>query len=210
MRPPARLATLAGLVSLATLLCASAPAGADSLSGGEADRLIHGQNVSRRQDLRLGMRRFVGGVTYSIVDWGPDEVTALLYDVGLWKRLIPMERDVRRIADAGNDPRVEVSHGNALINVKYSLRVKRDGRVVRFWMDPTMAHDIQDVWGFFRPEELPDGRTLITFGILIDLGDGMLRDLFENQVRELAVVEIPNNVRTVIVERTARGRRAAR
>jgi hypothetical protein len=77
-------------------------------------------------------------------------------------------------------------------------------------MDPTMPHDIEDIWGFFRLEPMPSGRTLITFGILIDLGDGMLRDLFEGLVRELAVVEIPNNVRTVILERTARGRRAAR
>jgi hypothetical protein len=198
------------LVAIAFLLCSSAPARADALSGAEADRLIHGQTVSRRQETRLGMRRYVGGVTYAIVDWAPDDVTSLLYDLRLWHRFIPKAREVRRLSAAGGDPRVEISHGTPLISVKYSMRVKREGRAVRFWMDPTMPHDIEDIWGFFRLAPLPNGRTLITFGILIDLGDGMLRDLFENLVRELAVVEIPNNVRTVIQERTARGRRAAR
>jgi hypothetical protein len=210
MRSPAPLARLAPLVAIAFLFCCSAPARADSLSLREVDQLFHEQNVSRRQELRLGMRRYVGGVAYSIVDWKSADVTSLLYDVSLWKRVIPMARHVVRIANAGDDPRVEVSHGNALINVKYSMRVQREGRVVRFWMDPSRPHDIEDVWGFFRPEPLADGRTLITFGILIDLGDGMLRDLLEDRVRELAVVEIPNNVRTVIEERTARGQRAAR
>jgi hypothetical protein len=210
MRLKAPFAALAALFTLALLLCFTAPARADALSGEEVDQLFHAHNVSRRQDLRRGMRRYVGGVAYSIVDWRPDDVTALLYDLRLWKRFIPMARNVARVANAGDDPRVEVSHGTAFINVKYSMRVKREGRVVRFWMDATRPHDIEDVWGFFRLEELADGRTLITFGILIDLGDGMLRDLFEDRVRELAVVEIPNNVRTVIEERTARGRRAAR
>ncbi len=188
---------------------ASPPARGDALTGGEIGRLIRGQTVSRKQEMRRGLRRFVGGVSYSVVDWGPDDVAALLYDVTLWNRVIPRVRDVRQVPSAGEDPRVQVSHGSAFVSVKYTLRVRRDGRVIRFWMDPTMRHDIEDVWGFFRTEPLPAGRTLITFGVLIDLGDGLLRDLFEGPVQELAL-EIPDNVRAVIVERTARGRRAAR
>jgi hypothetical protein len=203
MRWIARLALFLGLVTTSTL------ARADSLTSAEIDHLMRGQTVSRRGDVRLGARRFVGGVSYIVVDWRPDDVAALVDDVSLWKRLIPRAHEVRRISNVGNDARVEVHHGNPFISVAYSMRVRREGRLVRFWMDPTRPHDIEDVWGFFRPEELPDGRTLITFGILIDLGDGMIRDLFEDAVRELAL-GIPDNVRTVIVERTARGRRAAR
>jgi hypothetical protein len=206
MRPLARMAAIA---SFATLVGTSTPASADALSGGEVEKLIHGQTISRKQDFRQGTHRYVGGVAYTVLDCTPDEVAQVTYDLGIWKRLIPRVRDVRTIALKDNDPRVEVVHGNALVSVKYSMRVRRDGRMVRFWMDPSMPHDIQDVWGFFRPEALPDGRTLVTFGILIDLGDGMLRDLFESRVQELAL-EIPDNVRTVVVERAARGWRAAR
>jgi hypothetical protein len=76
-------------------------------------------------------------------------------------------------------------------------------------MDPARAHDIEDVWGFFRAEPMGDGRTLVTYGILIDMGDGILRDMFEGRVRELAL-EVPDRVRDVVVQRQARGRRAMR
>ena len=95
------------------------------------------------------------------------------------------------------------------MQVGYTLRVHRDGDVVRFWMDRSRAHGIDDVWGFFRPEQMPDGRTLITFGILIDMADGILRDLFESRVREVAL-EVPDHVRDAVAERQARGRRATR
>jgi hypothetical protein len=173
------------------------------------DRLARGQTVSRRHDERQGSHRYVGGMSYTIADWGTDQVGSLVDDLSLWKRYIPRVRDVHRAPSTGPDRVVDVEHGNALISVAYSMRVHRDGRVIRFWMDPTRRHDIEDVWGYFRLEPMPDGRTLVTFGILIDLGDGMIRDLFEDEVRKLAL-EIPNNVRTVIDERTARGKRAAR
>ena len=201
--------SLARFAAFVAILTGSALAQADGLSGLEKEHLLRGQTVSRKANVRQGPHRLVGGVAYTIVDWGPDQVASLIDDVSLWNRLIPRARDVRRIANVGDDARVAVSHGNALISVSYSMRVRRDGRLVRFWMDPTRPHDIEDVWGFFRPEALPDGRTLITFGILIDLGDGMIRDLFEGHVQELAL-EIPDNVRSVIVERSSRGQRAAR
>jgi hypothetical protein len=197
-----------GWAALAAVVATTTPAHADGLSRLEVDRLLHGQTVTRQHDERQGSHRFVGGMSYAIVDWGPEQVAALVDDFSLWKRVIPEVREAHRVPGSG-DPIVDVVHGNALISVGYSMRVKRDGRVIRFWMDPKRRHDIQDVWGYFRLEPMADGRTLVIFGILIDLGDGMIRDLFEDRVRELAL-GIPDNVRSVIVERSSRGRRAAR
>jgi hypothetical protein len=41
------------------------------------------------------------------------------------------------------------------------------------------------------------------------MGDGVLREMFENRVQELAL-EIPDHVGDVVARRAARGRRAAR
>ena len=49
----------------------------------------------------------------------------------------------------------------------------------------------------------------MTYGILIDMGSGLLRDLFEGRVQE-AALEVPDHVRDVVLERTSRGRRASR
>jgi hypothetical protein len=200
---------LPAAVAAAGLLLGSATARANGLSPVENDRLLRGDTVARSQDLQRASRRYVGGVTYKILDASEPELESVLQDVSAWRRFLPKTRDAQRVGTSGGDPLVRVTHGSALVQVGYTLRVHQDGNVVRFWMDPTRAHDIEDVWGFFRAEPLADGRTLVTYGILIDMGDGILRDLFESRVRQVAL-EVPDYVRDVVAERQARGRRAAR
>ncbi len=197
------------LLVLAALALGGPTARADGLTAGETARLLSGDSVSREQEVVRGSRRYVGGVTYTVIDAGPAELAAILEDVGAWRRFLPRTRDVERVGAAGDDMFVRVTHGSALVRVAYTLRVHRDGAGVRFWMDPGRPHDIEDAWGFFRAEPMPDGRTLVTYGILIDMGAGILRDMFESRVRELAL-EVPDHVRDVVRERQARGRRAAR
>lgn len=194
---------------LASVLLAGGSASADGLNTVEVDRLLRGDCVARTQELHRGIRRYVGGVAYKILDAAPEDLASLLDDVGEWGRFLPKTRDAHRVGAIGTDPLVQITHGSALVQVGYTLRVHRDGSSVRFWMDPARPHDIEDVWGFFRAEPMGDGRTLVTYGILIDMGDGILRDMFEDRVRELAL-EVPDRVRDVVVQRQARGRRAAR
>lgn len=194
---------------LASLLLAGATARADGLTATETDRLLRGDCVERPHDVQRGTRRYVGGVTYKIIDATPGELASLLDDVNDWGRFLPKTRDARRVGTAGDDPLVQITHGSALVQVAYTLRVHRSGNSIRFWMDTERPHDIEDVWGFFRAEPMGDGRTLVTYGILIDMGDGILRDMFEDRVRELAL-EVPDHVRDVVAQRQARGRRAAR
>ena len=200
---------LLGLAAAAAFVLTGGTARADGLSRAETERLLRGDTVARTQQMQRAERRYVGGVTYTIVDAGIDDLASLLDDVRAWRRFLPKTRDARRVGSADSDALVEVTHGSALLRVAYTLRVHREGNVVRFWMDPSRSHDIEDAWGFFRAEPMPDGRTLMTYGILIDMGSGLLRDLFEGRVQE-AALEVPDRVRDVVLERTSRGRRASR
>jgi hypothetical protein len=155
------------------------------------------------------MRRDVGGVAYKIIDAPPEDLTALLDDVDLWGLFLPKTRAARRVGVMGHDPLVKITHGSALVEIGYTLRVHRDGNSVRYWMVSARPHDIEDAWGFFRTDPIGNGQTLVSFGILIDMGDGILRDMFEDRVLELAL-EVPDHLRDVVVQRQARGRRAAR
>jgi hypothetical protein len=200
---------LVGLAAVAALVLAHGAARADGLSRGETDRLLRGDTVARTQLVQRGEHRYIGGVTYTIVDAGLDDLASLLDDVRSWRRFLPKTRDAQQVGSAGADPLVEIIHGSPLVRVAYTLRIRRDGNVVRFWMDPSRPHDIDDAWGFFRAEPMPDGRTLLTYGILIDMGNGLLRDMFEDRVQELAL-EVPDRVRHVVLQRIARGQRASR
>jgi hypothetical protein len=200
---------LVGIAFVAALALAPGSARADGLSRGESDRLLRGDTVARTQQVLRGEHRYVGGVAYTIVDAGLDDLASLLDDVRSWRRFLPKTRDAQQVGSAGADPLVEITHGSPLVKVAYTLRVRRDGNVVRFWMDRSRPHDIDDAWGFFRAEPMPDGRTLLTYGILIDMGNGLLRDMFEDRVQELAL-EVPDRVRHVVLQRIARGQRASR
>ena len=79
---------------LAALILSAASARADGLSTDETDRLLRGDCVSRPQDLRRGIRRYVGGVAYKIVDAPPDDLAPLLDDVNQWGRFLPKTREV--------------------------------------------------------------------------------------------------------------------
>ena len=198
-----------GSAVLATVLLGSGAAQAEGLSEAETARLMRGEAVSRAQQVDRGRQHYVGGVTYEIVDAAPQDLSALVDDVASWRRFLPRTRDVQRVGERAGDALVEMTHGSTLLQVAYTLRFHRDGNEVRFWMDRTRAHDIDDVWGFLRAEPMADGRTLLTWGILVDMGPGILRDLFEPRVQALALA-VPERVRDVVGERAARGQRAAR
>jgi hypothetical protein len=201
----ASVAAIAALVATAS----SGEARADGLAAEEAARLLGGDTVSRTQTTMRGLHRYVGGVTYAIVDASPGDLDVVLGDFDAWRRFLPKTRDARRVGTADDDALVQITHGSALVQVGYTLRVHRDASGVRFWMDRGRPHDIKDVWGFFRTAALPDGRTLVSYGILIDMGDGILRDMFEPRVQQLAL-EVPEHVRDVVRSEQARGQRAAR
>jgi hypothetical protein len=165
--------------------------------------------VIRSQTVERGDRRYVGGVTYTVMDESAADVTGLLGDVRVWQRILPRTRSARVVGAARHGELVELTNGTSIVQATYTMQLQRDGRVVRFWLDPARRHDIEDAWGFVRAEPMARGRTLVTYGVLIDLGPGIVRDLFEDGVRKLAL-SVPERLRTLVLERNSSGARAAR
>lgn len=200
---------LAKLSLVAAFVLASSSARADGLSIPETERLLRGHTVVRTQTLERGGRRYVGGVTYALLDADADDVARLFDSVEAWRRVLPEIRSTRAVGTAGDDSLIEVTHGNAIVQATYTMRVHREARGAHFRLEPRRRHDIEDVWGFLRAEPLADGRTILSYGVLIDMGPGLLRDLFEDRVRETAMT-VPERIRGLMVERSAVGQRASR
>jgi hypothetical protein len=203
------IAALLALATAAAIALGPRPARADALTAAESLRLARGETVVRKQSLEQGSRRYVGGVAYAVVDAPADDLSARLASVDAWRHILPRTRSARWVGSAAGDHLVEMTHGTPLLGATYTLRVRREGRGLRFWLDADRPHDIEDAWGFLRAEDAPGGRTLIVYGILIDMGPGMLRDLFEERVRDAALT-VPDRVRGWVFERSARGQRASR
>jgi hypothetical protein len=169
----------------------TANAGAE-LSQAEIRALSAGQLVVRADTTERAGRRYVGGVSYIVIGARPKEVTTLLDDVRAYREILPRTRSVHWLGMARSGESIlELEQGTSLVHGRYVVRVRHepgndDSAVIRFWMDPSFRHDIADAGGFFRIEPFGD-KTLLTYLVMIDLGDGIVVRLFEGRVQRAAL-----------------------
>lgn len=172
---------------------------ADGLTPDESARLARRETVIREHTIERGDRRWIGGITYTVMDASAAEVAALIDDVDSLSRVLPRTKRARIVGTAnGGDRLLELVQGNALLEAQYTIVMRRDPREARFWLDPSRPHGIDDAWGFFRYEPFidptGDERVLLTYGVLVDVGPGLVRDLFEERVRT-ALLSVPQLMR---------------
>jgi ribosome-associated toxin RatA of RatAB toxin-antitoxin module len=180
-----------------------------ALTPDDTARLLRGETITREQTLERGTARYVGGVTYTLLDATPEEVSDLLDDVASYARVLPKTKTAALVGRNGPDMFVELHQGNAFVDTAYTIRMRRSPtpNEMRFWLDPTKPHGIEDAWGFFRYEPVTDAsgatKVLLTYGVLVDLGPGIVRDLFEARVRG-ALLGVPERVRAYLTSGGAR------
>jgi hypothetical protein len=207
------LRSIASVVFVGLGLLAAAPARADGLGADETARLLRGETVTREQTVQRGSTRYVGGVTYTVLDATPEELSDLFDDVAAYARVLPKTKKATLVGKNGPDTFVELHQGNAFVDTSYTIRLRRSPtpNELRFWLDPTKPHGIDNAWGFFRYEPITDAsgtpKVLLTYGVLVDLGAGLVRDLFEERVRG-AMLAVPARVRAYLT--SGDGRRVAR
>jgi hypothetical protein len=180
-----------------------APSSAQAaLSGAERDALSAGRMVSRPMRFDTKEGRYVGGVSYQIIEARPEAVLAALSDVTNWPEALPRTKSARLLGSSDGLSRVELVQGTSLVDARYTVVLNRegDGETIRFWLDPAHPHDIRDVWGFFRVQPLPQGRSLITVAAALDLGDGLARLLFEERIASM-MLHAPRKIRAFVEPR---------
>jgi Polyketide cyclase / dehydrase and lipid transport len=207
MRP----AAASSLWSCVLALSLSVPAAAEptsrpaptaaAFSAQEREALDAGALVSRALRFHHEGGRYVGGVSYQVVDARPELVLAALSDVSNWPEALPRTKSARLLESRGGSSRVELVQGGSFVDARYTVVLARaDAETIRFWLDPSAPHDIRDVWGFFRVGALPGGRSLITVGAALDLGDGIARMLFEDKIAGM-LLRAPNEIRRFVEPR---------
>jgi hypothetical protein len=193
---------------LALGMLARAPAAhADALTSTESERLGRGETVIRENTWEPGYSaRYIGGVTYTIVDASASETSGILEQVATFRHVLPRTKRVKLVSVEPNGDRlVELVQGTALVEAQYTLRVRHypGRREVRFWLETARPHEIDDAFGYFRVEPFTgssgEQRALLTYAILVDIGPGIVRDLFEERVRA-ALLSVPQLVRRYVAE----------
>lgn len=212
MRPLARSAPpRAVAIALLGAAAALAPASARAepaplvppLSADDALALDRGEVVKRPFDPDLPGGVLVGGLSYAVIAADPADVWRALLDVTSYRSLLPLTMEAREVARRGDERWVVLRHGVRWASVEYTAHVvPGPDRTVRFWLDPTHPHEVDDAWGFFRVEPWPGGRALLSYGAVVDLGGGFAGLLFKEKIRRHAL-ETPRLVRRYVEQRRA-------
>ena len=196
-----------GLVLAMTIAALSSSprlAHADGLTASELSSLTRGETVTRPVTFEPNGQRFVGGVTYSILNTTPEALFSLLDKVDAYVEVLPRTKYAEKVAGPAPDLFIELHQGNALIDAAYTVRIRKEPekKRIRFWLEPSRPHAIDDAWGFFRYELLAkengESRILLTYGALVDVGPGMLRSMYEDRVRD-AMLRVPENLRRYLL-----------
>jgi hypothetical protein len=152
-------------------------------------------------------QRYVGGVSYALVRAEPRQVFDVLNQLSTLSILLPTTRSTRVIDRTGNRVRVELEQGNSVVSTSFTVffeheppEGRNDPHVVRFWLDPSEPHGIDDAWGYFRATRYDDERSLVSVGALVNLGPGVIRMLFEQRIQR-SILRMPNRIRDAVEHR---------
>lgn len=183
---------------------------AESLSEAERQSLLAGDSVTRPMVLSRGEDgRYVGGVAYQVVRASPAEVLAALGDVRELPLALPRTKAARLVDVTRRGARVELTQGTQLVDTTYTVVLKRVGpSELRFRLDPSRPHGIRDVWGYVRAKPVGQGLTLVTVGVALDVGPGLVRTLFEDRIQRV-ILSTPRHLRDYLEPRALARRESA-
>ena len=192
-----RIGWLALAIVVATLtLTAPSARASTSLSGDQQRALDTGELVVAPLEYARGDQHFVGGVSYFVASAPIERLSMVARDPARWRALLPNVESAELVSvSKAGVARVRVTHRLGFTRGGYTLvcAFQDHGRFGRFWLDLGADNALEDGWGFVRLTPLSDGRTLITYGLLFDLGPGLLHALFEGRIRR-AALEYPRRL----------------
>ena len=179
------------LLVFAALVGLSARAANASLGAGlthdESRRLEAGQLVVRPAERDKGSLHLLGGTSYQVIDADPVVVWKALLDTSRYHRMMPRVIEARLVSDAERERTVFMRQGaEGFIERRYYLKVKvdRERRDMTFMVDDRRPHDLDAAWGFYSVRPHSGGRTLLTYGVMADLGEGLLRTVVTGTVHD--------------------------
>lgn len=170
-------------VGVATAVAAPKPA---PLTAAERVRLSAGELVVRSKIERRGSLRLVGGTSWQVIDAPPSVVWQAVLDTPHYHRMLPRVERAKVVAKGARQRTVFLEHAAGPISASYFLKVRTypERWDVTFVLDDTRPHSVRAAWGFYSIRAYGDGKTLLAYGAMVDVGDGVLAALARNKVQQ--------------------------
>ena len=129
-----------------------------------------------------------------MVDLPVDAVWRALNDESrYYRRMLPqVARAVEQERDGEESRVIRFHHSVGPVDASYSVRFQFDpvNKTVVFRLDDSRPHDLRAAFGFFRIREHTPGTTRVSFGAMVDVGDGLISGSLRPTLHEW-VLKIP-------------------
>jgi ribosome-associated toxin RatA of RatAB toxin-antitoxin module len=179
----------------------SEPVPVPGFTAEQREALRAGQTVEHAMSFSRFGRDYVGGVSYLLVRAEPRRVFEVLNSLPNLTQVLPSTRRSEVIDRQERGVRVEIEMGNNLVSTTYTVFFaleqadeQAEAHTVRFWLDPSRPHSIDDVWGFFRATRFDSQHALVAVGAAVDLGSGLLRVLLQSRIQR-TILRMPTRIR---------------
>lgn len=183
------------LTALLCMLCLSlhmwvptavAATKARPLSAHERERLARGELVTRPVIERRGALRLVGGTSWQVIDAKPSAVWQAVLDTSHYNRMLPCVRSAKLVSKNAQQRTVFVTHSAGPVDASYYLKVKTypERWDVTFTLDESRPRSVRAAWGFYSIRPYGNGKTLLAYGAMVDVGDGLIASLTRTTVQE--------------------------
>jgi hypothetical protein len=171
--------------NLAPIVAAVPLAAQTELDADERAALANGIRVSHATRFERDGGKYIAAVSYVVATGRAEDLLATATDVKTLHDWLPFNVRTDIVGHDGDTTIVEMAQGFEPFVAVYSLRVKREGSVIRWQLDHDRPADIRDAWGFIHVRPYDERRSLLVVGLAIDLGDGIIRNVLENEIHRM-------------------------
>jgi ribosome-associated toxin RatA of RatAB toxin-antitoxin module len=139
----------------------------------------------KHRNEQRGPLKLIGGQSWQVVDAPIDLAWRALSDLPSYNRIIPLATQTLVKHQEGDEADLAIRHQWGPVDVQYVLQttLDPDRRALMFRLDHSQEHDIRAGWGFMRLRSYKGEQTLVSFGALVDIGDGVFVSVIRPAVR---------------------------
>jgi ribosome-associated toxin RatA of RatAB toxin-antitoxin module len=156
------------------------------LTKDEKHRLGLGELVVRPRAEQRGGQELIGGAAWQVIDARPEVVWQALMDTPRYRRFMPRVLESKLVGQRGDVRTVFVRQGSELLDASYYMKVRviEAQRDITFAIDDSRPHDLRAAWGFYAVRPYGPNRTLLAYGIMADIGGGIVTGMLRGTIHE--------------------------
>ena len=187
-------------LTLAAFLLVAAPGSVSAdLSDKEVRKLNAGKLILHRKSERRGDFKLTGGRSWQTINRSPTQTWRALTRLSQHHKIVPGATRSSRVSSSKNVKRIEFIHEKGPLEISYQVDLGFDdeARVMKIWLIPDVSPNVRGGWGFAKIRPWYGGRTLLSFGAMVDIGDGFLTGFIRPAVQHW-LLRVPEDIRRYV------------